>query len=169
MKIRGVFLAISIILGFTVGYSLHHFLHNSVYLTESAIVLPENPYYLLEDINEEVLYKTLKHYNFPNPAIITAQAVLESGGFKSRLCLENNNLFGLYNSNTLSYFKFDSWISCVFAYRKFILNRYNPEEDYYYFLDRINYAEDPEYIKKLKVLESKILRKYETTEEVLTK
>lgn len=162
MKIRGVILTISIIFGFFIGYSLHHWIHQTMYETENVIILPENPYYLLEDVNEEVLYKTLKHYKFPNPAIITAQAILESGNFKSKLCLENNNLFGLYNSNTLSYFKFDSWISCVFGYKTYILNRYKEGEDYYHFLDRINYAEDPEYIKKLKVLETKILRKYET-------
>lgn len=162
MKIRGIILTISILFGFFIGYSLHHWVHTSIYHANEVIILPEQPYYLLEEVNEEVLYSTLKHYGFPNPAIITAQAILESGNFKSRLCLENNNLFGLYNSNTLSYFKFDSWISCVFGYKKYILDKYKKGEDYYDFLIRINYAEDPNYISKLKALETKILRKYET-------
>ena len=161
MKIRGVILIVSIILGFFMGYSLHHLVHNEKYPTETTVLLPEHPFYLLEDVNEEVLYKTLKHYEFPNPAIITAQAILESGNFKSKLCLENYNLFGLYNSSKMEYFKFDSWISCVFAYKRYILNRYNEGEDYYGFLQRINYAEDPNYISKLKSLENKILKKYE--------
>lgn len=165
MKIRGLILIISIILGFFLGYSLHHWVHNSIYHNEESVVLlPEHPFYLLEDVNEEVLYQTLKHYEFPNPAIITAQAILESGNFKSKLCLENYNLFGLYNSNEMKYFKFDSWISCIFAYKRYILSRYNKGEDYYGFLQRINYAEDPNYISKLKSLENKILKKYETEE-----
>lgn len=153
-------LLISIILGFVTGYSLHHWIHNRG-INSEVILLPEHPFYLLEEVNEEVLYNTLKHYNFPSPAIITAQAILESGNFKSRLCVEHNNLFGLYNSRQKAYFKFDSWISCVFAYKDYILNKYEKGEDYYHFLNRIGYAEDPNYIEKVKKLELVILKKYE--------
>ena len=154
-----IILVISIVFGFATGYSLHHLIHFNQ-KQEEMVLLPEHPFYLLDEVNEEVLYNTLKHYDFPNPAIITAQAVLESGNFKSKLCKDNNNLFGLYNSRTMSYFKFDSWISCVFAYKQFILSKYNPEEDYYKFLDRIGYAEDSLYESKVKELELDILNKY---------
>lgn len=157
-----VILLISIVFGFATGYSLHHLVHSNI--EDTVIVLPEHPYYLTSEVNEEVLYKTLKHYDFPSPAIITAQAVLESGNFKSRLCTEKNNLFGLYNSRTMSYFQFDSWISCVFGYKKYILNKYKPEENYYLFLKRIKYAEDSLYCSKVKKLESEILKKYESKE-----
>lgn len=154
-----IILMLSIVFGFATGYSLHHLIHFNQ-KQEEMVLLPEHPFYLLDEVNEEVLYNTLKHYDFPNPAIITAQAVLESGNFKSKLCKDNNNLFGLYNSRTMSYFKFDSWISCVFAYKQFILSKYNPEEDYYKFLDRIGYAEDSLYESKVKELELDILNKY---------
>lgn len=154
-----IIIMISIVFGFATGYSLHHLIHFNQ-KQEEMVLLPEHPFYLLDEVNEEVLYNTLKHYDFPNPAIITAQAVLESGNFKSKLCKDNNNLFGLYNSRTMSYFKFDSWISCVFAYKQFILSKYNPEEDYYKFLDRIGYAEDSLYESKVKELELDILNKY---------
>lgn len=154
-----IILMISIVFGFATGYSLRHLIHFNQ-KQEEMVLLPEHPFYLLDEVNEEVLYNTLKHYDFPNPAIITAQAVLESGNFKSKLCKDNNNLFGLYNSRTMSYFKFDSWISCVFAYKQFILSKYNPEEDYYKFLDRIGYAEDSLYESKVKELELDILNKY---------
>lgn len=154
-----IILMISIVFGFATGYSLRHLIHFNQ-KQEGMVLLPEHPFYLLDEVNEEVLYNTLKHYDFPNPAIITAQAVLESGNFKSKLCKDNNNLFGLYNSRTMSYFKFDSWISCVFAYKQFILSKYNPEEDYYKFLDRIGYAEDSLYESKVKELELDILNKY---------
>lgn len=136
--------------------TVNHFLKK-----DSTILLPEHPYYLLEDVNEEVLYQTLIHYEFPESAIITAQAVLETGNFKSRLCLNNNNLFGLYNSSKLEYYKFDSWVSCIFAYKKFILNKYKDGEDYYEFLHKIGYAEDPKYIDKVKSIELRIIEKYE--------
>lgn len=154
-----IILMISIVFGFATGYSLHHPIHFNQ-KQEEMVLLPEHPFYLMEEVNEEVLYNTLKHYDFPSPAIITAQAVLESGNFKSKLCKDNNNLFGLYNSRTMSYFKFDSWISCVFAYKQFILSRYDPEEDYYRFLDRIGYAEDSLYESKVKELELDIINKY---------
>ena len=144
-----------IISGFILFFTLNHYIKE-----DNTILLPEHPYYLLEDVNEEVLYKTLVHYKFPEPAIITAQAVLETGNFKSRLCSDNNNLFGLYNSKKLEYYKFDSWISCIFAYKKFILNKYKDGEDYYEFLQKIGYAEDPKYIDKVKSIELRIIEKY---------
>lgn len=160
MKKKILFILLtSIVSGFATGYSLHHLVHSNKKQDE-MVMLPERPFYLLEEVNEEVLYNTLVHYNFPSPAIITAQAVLESGNFKSRLCKDKNNLFGLYNSRTMSYFSFDSWISCVFAYKKFILSKYNPKENYYVFLDRIGYAEDSLYESKVKKLELEIYNKY---------
>lgn len=153
-------LLISTIFGFVTGYSLHHLIHQNH--SEEVTLLPEHPYYLLEDISEETLFKTLEHFGYANPATITAQAVLETGNFKSRLCLEKNNLFGLYNSRKHEYFEFDSWISCIFAYKEMIYSRYNPKkEDYWQFLERIGYAEDPNYVTKVKTLRAKILQKYD--------
>lgn len=157
---KKVLITLIISIVFAAGYSLHHLIHSNQE-QEEMILLPEHPFYLLDEVNEEVLYNTLKHYDFPSPAVITAQAVLESGNFKSRLCKNNNNLFGLYNSRTMSYYKFDSWISCVFAYKQFILNKYNSEEDYYEFLNRIEYAEDSLYENKVRKLEINIINRYE--------
>lgn len=154
-----IILMISIVFGFVTGYSLHHLVHKE---QSEVMLLPENPYYLLEEINEEVLFKTLQHFDCPIPATVTAQAVLETGNFKSKLCLEKNNLFGLYNSKKHEYFEFDSWISCIFVYKDMIYSRYNPKkEDYWQFLESIGYAEDPEYVNKVKTLRAKILQKYD--------
>lgn len=54
------------------------------------------------------------------------------------------------NSRTKSYYKFDHWSESVVAYLDFIQDRYKPPNDYYKFLSDIGYAEDPEYINKLK-------------------
>lgn len=75
--------------------------------------------------------------------------MLETGKFKSKICKENNNLFGLYNSKDKEYYKFNHWKESVIAYKK-IQNKYESSDSYYTFLRKINYAEDPEYINKIK-------------------
>lgn len=102
---------------------------------------------------DEVVWKALIYYDVKHPAIVYAQAFLETGNFKSRVCVENNNLFGLYNSRKGEYLKFNHWSESIIYYRDYIQNRYKEEkETYYEFLTRINYATDPLYIEKLKFL-----------------
>lgn len=99
---------------------------------------------------KEGLIDALKYYDIKHPDIVYAQAVLETGHFKSEGCLKHNNLFGLYNSKAKRYCRFNHWTESVIAYKEWIQRRYKPPEDYYEFLKRIHYARDPEYIKKLK-------------------
>ena len=113
------------------------------------IVKLEQPEFLLKS-PEEGLIEALDYYNVEYPNIVYAQAILETGHFKSKVYREYNNLFGLYNSKTKSYYKFDHWSESVIAYLDFIQNKYKPPNDYYKFLSDIGYAEDPEYINKLK-------------------
>lgn len=99
---------------------------------------------------EEGLYDALTFYDVKFPDIVYAQALLETGGFTSSLCTDNNNLFGLYNSTKGEYHSFEHWGESVLAYAKYIQRRYKPKEDYYKFLQRIRYASDPDYISKLR-------------------
>ena len=99
---------------------------------------------------QEGLMEALEYYGVEHSQIVYAQAVLETGHFKSDLCLNNNNLFGLYNSKRHKYHTFDHWKDCVIAYKDFIQRRYKPPNDYYKFLLDIRYAKDPNYISKLK-------------------
>ena len=117
---------------------------------EETILKAENVDFLLEEANEVNVFKALLHYGFPNVEIIMAQAVLETGHFKSRNCLELNNLFGLFNSRTNEFMRFDSWPDCVLTYKRLIMRRHREGEDYYSFLSRIRYAEDPDYEEKLR-------------------
>ena len=70
------------------------------------MLMPEHPFYLMEEVNEEVLYNTLKHYDFPSPAIITAQAILESDSGQSQLSQKPlYNFFGIkgeYNGQSVT-------------------------------------------------------------------
>ena len=104
---------------------------------------------------QDGLMEALIYYDVKYPHIVYAQALIETGNFKSDLCLSDNNLFGLYNSSRNKYHRFDHWTESVIAYKDFIQRRYKPPEDYYEFLQRIGYAEDPNYISKLKKVVNK--------------
>lgn len=99
---------------------------------------------------QDGLMGALEYYEVKHPQIVYAQAILETGHFKSDLCLSGNNLFGLYNSRKKQYYKFDHWAESVVAYLDYVQDRYKPPNDYYKFLSDIGYAEDPDYINKLK-------------------
>lgn len=113
------------------------------------VIKLEQPEFLLKS-PEEGLIEALDYYAVKHPNIVYAQAILETGHFRSRVFKECNNLFGLYNSRTKSYYKFNHWSESIVAYLNYIQYRYKPPDDYYKFLSDIGYAEDPEYINKLK-------------------
>lgn len=89
----------------------------------------------------------LEKHNIPHKDIVLAQAKLESNHFKSNLVQTHNNIFGLKKGN--KYRKYNDWTECVKDYKKYISNKYKGG-DYYMFLTKINYSEDPKYINKLK-------------------
>lgn len=113
----------------------------------------EEPYFFLSDTpNDSLLLEALNYYNMQEPIIVLAQAKLETGDYKSYQCLVNNNLFGLFNSKTGNYFKFNHWTESIEAYKKYIEYKRRPNENYYDFLNRIGYAEDTAYVNKLKFI-----------------
>lgn len=102
------------------------------------------------------LWEALTYYEIQYPEIVYSQAILETGHFKSKGCIVDNNLFGLYNSRQKRYYKFNHWTESVRAYKNWIQYRYKPPNDYYEFLKRIRYAGDPNYVNKLE----QIVKKY---------
>lgn len=87
------------------------------------------------------------------PKIVLAQSILETGWFKCEKCsLSKNNLFGLWNSRKKAYYSYESWEESIDGYKNLIQYRYDKTlyESYYSFLEKINYAVDPNYITKLK-------------------
>jgi flagellum-specific peptidoglycan hydrolase FlgJ len=99
---------------------------------------------------KEGLEEALSYYGLKHKDIVYAQAILETGNFKSKVCRENNNLFGLYNSKKKRYYKFKHWAESVVAYKEWIQKKYQPPNNYYTFLENINYAEEKEYTRLLK-------------------
>lgn len=98
---------------------------------------------------QEGLWEALEYYGIHHKEIVYAQAILETGNFKSRCCIKNNNLFGLRGKY---YYKYKHWSESVKDYKRRIQSRYRKGEDYYRFLKRIHYAENPNYNKILKRL-----------------
>ena len=99
---------------------------------------------------EEGIDEALQYYNIEHPTIVKAQAILETAHFTSDLCVKNNNLFGLYDSKNKRYYSYNHWWESIIAYKKTIQKRYENSRYYYMFLEDIEYAEDKEYINKLK-------------------
>lgn len=106
-------------------------------------------------LNIENLLSVLRQYDVKFPQIVAAQALLETGYFTSRVCLENNNLFGLRRPSNGSYYTFNSWEESVKAYKDYVQYKYKGG-NYYDFLNRIGYAEDGGYILKVMILEKSL-------------
>ena len=100
------------------------------------------------------LYAALKKHGIKYPKIVLAQALLETGNFRSRLCREGNNLFGLRHSR--GYYTFGHWEESVIAYRDWVQYKHRDGEGYYAFLKRIGYASAKDYIYKVRKIADRL-------------
>lgn len=82
------------------------------------------------------------------PKIVLAQAILETGWFKSSVCRNKHNLFGLTNPRTKDYYEFNHWTESVKAYYTKVQYRYKGG-NYLLWLRDIGYAEDKGYIRAI--------------------
>lgn len=110
----------------------------------------------VNELNDSILYLALVHYEVKYPKAVLAQAKLESANFQSSLFKRHNNFLGLYNSRKREYFKFKHWTECILAYKNMVEYKLREGEDYYQFLDRIGYAENPDYVRIVKQIENNI-------------
>lgn len=111
--------------------------------------------FLYKELNDSILYLALEYYDIKHPRIVLAQAKLETGNYTSGHCKKGNNLFGLYNSKKKEYFKFSHWRYSIEAYKNMIEYKYK-DGSYYDFLHKLGYAEDPNYISKVKQIENNL-------------
>jgi flagellum-specific peptidoglycan hydrolase FlgJ len=95
---------------------------------------------------EQVLSE-IKRQGIPHPHIVLAQARLETGNFKSDRCRRDKNLFGMKRGRR--YATYRHWRDSVRDYKQRISSRYKGG-DYYTFLERIGYASDPNYNRKVR-------------------
>ena len=98
-------------------------------------------------LSKHSVLSELKKQNIPHANIVLAQSLLETGSYKSTLCKTHNNIFGIRKGN--SYKQYKNYRECIADYKKRISSKYKGG-DYYVFLERLGYAEDPLYTQKLK-------------------
>lgn len=115
------------------------------------------PALTIPNLYQEIIRNGIRH-----PKIVLAQAILETGWFRSPLCRNRHNLFGLTNPKTGKYYEFNHWTESVQAYYTKVQYRYGQKNrinssdvDYLKWLRDIGYAEDPRYVRELiKVMKS---------------
>lgn len=91
------------------------------------------------------LYKEIIRNGILYPKIVLAQAILETGWFRSSVCRNKHNLFGLTNPRTGKYYEFNHWTESVRAYYTKVQYKYKGG-NYLLWLDEIGYAENPNYV-----------------------
>ena len=104
---------------------------------------------------EDSVYTYIIELNIKHPDIVLKQAKIESGNFKSKIFIENNNMFGFKKAykraNTQigvnrGHATYNSWQECIIDYA--LYQTYSAKnlskEEYINFLGK-HYAEDPNY------------------------
>lgn len=94
------------------------------------------------------LYKEIIRTGILYPKIVLAQAILETGWFRSSVCRNKHNLFGLTNPCTGKYYEFNHWTESVRAYYTKVQYKYK-SGNYLLWLDEIGYSENSNYIKTI--------------------
>ena len=138
------------------GYKYYY---TSNYEEEEVPIKLEQPeFFLANKPTKELVKEACEYFGLSNVDIVVAQSILETGHYNSENCTKNNNLFGLYDSRRGRYYHFDCWWKSVLMYKESIQreSRMRNNEDYFDYLVRIGYAEDPLYVNKLK----RIINKY---------
>ena len=105
------------------------------------------------ELNKENFFKACDYYGVHHPNIVYAQALVESGHFKSNLFHTRNNFLGLWNYSKNEFYTFDHWTDCINAYGSKVQYKYKGG-DYYQFLDDIGYAKAEHYIALVKKVEN---------------
>ena len=98
-------------------------------------------------LNEKNVLAELKRQQVPHANIVLAQSKLETGNYTSKVCKNKNNLFGIRKGN--KYKTYNTWKESVSDYKRLISSRYKGG-DYYQFLKKIRYAENPVYTETLR-------------------
>lgn len=104
------------------------------------ITKSENPELTIPNLYKEIIRNGILY-----PKIVLAQAILETGWFRSSVCRNKHNLFGLTNPRTGKYYEFNHWTESVRAYYTKVQYKYKGG-NYLLWLEDIGYAEDPKYI-----------------------
>ena len=114
------------------------------------------------EVNDSTAFGVMIEFEIQHPHIVLAQMKIESGNYGSRIARNNNNYFGMRQPSTRvtvslgsrnGYARYRSWAYSILDYalwqRQYAWNL--TEEQYLAKLGR-TYAEDPNYVSKVKKL-----------------
>lgn len=133
--------------------------------TVKALELVNAEYCLTDSITDDCLKVNFQKHKIRFSHIVLAQAKLESNNYKSKLLFTSNNLFGMkvaatrftFATNSYdygNYARYETIEDCILDYRSWQIQNANfivTEEAYFDLLHKY-YAEDPNYVTKLKQL-----------------
>ena len=117
----------------------------------------------VEPFSEESFIDYLREINIRYPEVVYAQAVLETGYFKSKVFKKNNNLFGMKLASRRprmsfklqhNHAEYRNWKESVIDYafyQSHFLSDIKTKAEYIETVGRI-YAEDPRYRKKIQII-----------------
>lgn len=158
-RFRTATITIGVSILFSVGTHLWTKTHIVESLTEYEKVI------LVQEANkfsEDKFVEKLKELNFKYPHIVMGQAILETGGFKSSVFKQNNNLFGMKEATSRlnlckgtehGHASYSNWEDSVLDYALWCTsyaNKAHSESEYFQILNSLGYAEDGSYVVKLK-------------------
>lgn len=118
-----------------------------------------------------IVWACLRKWFIVNPFLLYSQAYHETGNFKSKICKENLNLFGMKMrtgsrpttglgvKNGHAYYNsfYDSVVDYIYRQKNFnIKPQFSNNEKYIFDTVNSNYAEDPQYLTKWTTLNNKI-------------
>lgn len=108
--------------------------------------------FIRSDDIDAYIYEAMGYFDVRFPDLVYAQSILETGYYSSDVCLQKNNLFGLYDSTNHTYRTYKYWWESVREYKRLVQDKFKGEtlEEYLIFLDTLPYATDTAYITKLK-------------------
>lgn len=126
-------------------------------ISDTSTTIEEAP--VVNSVSDTALLSFLQDNGAWYPDILLAQAKLETGHFKSGLCVNNNNLFGMskaykrkhtQSGHTNNFATYDTWMES--ALDRILWDNYHfqtppSRTEYLSFLK--NYAEDTMYVDKL--------------------
>lgn len=125
---------------------------------EKSIVIKRS-----DTFSKEKLIQMLKDLNIKQPHIVMAQSMTETGHWKSQIFLENHNLFGMKQARrrittaegtNRNHAYYTHWRESVYDYAFYqcrYLSSIKNEAEYLQYLGA-SYAEDPNYVKSLKIM-----------------
>ena len=151
MKVLVIFAVLISLLGLTIQSTKQN-------RTESEVMI------IMAERNEfsaEKLIGMINKMNFRYPYIVYAQAILETSNFQSRIFKENHNIFGMKQAviritkslgTQYEHAYYNNWMESLDDYALYsstYLSPLNTESEYFNYLGQ-NYAEDSQYVSKLK-------------------